>query len=717
MIRLTFEKDVQEKAVCVCADSAINFRMNQVPFENRGIRFSGSALLFDGYSVWFEDAGERLKGKGDFSISFLFAPYGYSSRGDGLFSLFDRQRKEGFYVTVTKQGVLQAGFGNGRMLFSFDSLEVRAVRGAWNRVTVVYRQDAGWCDLYVNGSLANRKQFPRHMEIKWPRGKAFLGKYVDHDECEEQTPGGCVYGLMEEVLLCAKALRADQVKELCGAHLTDGISFGKALPKGAAERLELDRSLYEGDVQRPQYHLIPPGKWMNEPHGPLYFRGYYHIFYQANPHAPVWDHIQWGHMVSRDMVRWEDMPLALETGEALDPDGCWSGSCMVDKEGTPCIFYTAGNDRCFPNQFVAMAKAVMDEENRLPEWTKSDRPVVTQTQGWLGEFRDPFVWLEDDTYFMLVGTGDADNGGGNALLYSSEDKENWQCHGFFLDYDYGKNQEAGHVFELPVLLPLRDEEGNPSCHIFLFCACQIESDVVETYGFLGKWDPQKRTFEKFHERAMLLDLGKGIFTGPSGFVTPDERTVVFTIAQGKRGWREEYYAGWAHNGGLPIELFLRNGKLCIRPIREIYALRKRKLLSLADVSLKEAKEALDPFSGNMLWLKIRADARLLQVGFGDARHKRTVSYDRESARFQVFDEKGQELGRYRGEEDRVELSGEAVCMECFLDHSMIEVYLNEKKSVSARNYIAGSRRRISLAGEAERIYELELWEMGSAYQK
>ncbi len=410
MIRLTFEKDVREKAVCAGTDREINFTMDQAPFENRRIRFSGRALLFDGYSVWFEEAGERLKRKGDFSISFLLAPYGYSGRGDGLFSVFDGERKEGFYVLITKQGKLQAGFGNGKMLFCFDSLEVRAALNAWNMVTVVYGQEAGWCDLYVNGVLANRRQFPRHMEIKWPEGRAYLGRYVDHAVCTEESPSGCFYGLMEEILLWGKALRADEVRELHNARPTGE----------TAERLGLDRSDYEGDVQRPQYHLIPPGKWMNEPHGPLYYQGYYHIFYQANPHAPIWDHIQWGHMVSRDMVHWEDMPLALETGETLDPDGCWSGSSLVDKEGRPCIFYTAGNDRCFPNQFVAMAEAVIDGEKRLPVWKKGDGPAVTQTQGWLGEFRDPFVWLEDDTYFMLVGTGDADNGGGNAVLYSSD---------------------------------------------------------------------------------------------------------------------------------------------------------------------------------------------------------------------------------------------------------------------------------------------------------
>lgn len=222
---------------------------------------------------------------------------------------------------------------------------------------------------------------------------------------------------------------------------------------------------------------------------------------------------------------------------------------------------------------------------------------------------------------------------------------------------------------------------------------------------------------KFHEKAMLLDLGNGSFTGPSGFVTPDGRTVVFTITQGKRGWKEEYYAGWAHNGGLPVELSVQNSELRIRPIRELSALRRRELLRLADVSLEEAKEALAAFSGNMLWLRIRADARLLKVEAGDAQSKRIIYYDREAERFGVFDETGEELGKYRGEEDRVELGDELVCMEYFLDHSMIEAYLNEKKSITARNYIAGRNRRISLDGSVDRICELELWEMSPAYEK
>lgn len=707
MVRIIFNEDIQKQAVCKSTDSAVIFKMNGEPFRNRKFRFCGKALLFDGYSVWFEDMGEGLKPENDFSISFLAAPLGYSSRGDGLFSFFDREKSEGFYLLITKQGKIQVGFGNGKQVYTFDSIGSRVQREAWNIIMVVFWQEAGWCDLYLNGTLSNRKQFPRHMAIKWPQSKAFLGKYTDHTEWGREKETGCFYGLMEEVLIHDCALRKEQVKELHEAYPA-GKKTEKILP---------DRNDYEEDPQRPKYHLIPSGKWMNEPHAPFYYQGYYHIFYQANPHAPIWDHIQWGHMVSRDMVHWEDLPPALTPEDQdLDPDGCWSGSSVVDKQGIPHIFYTAGNNSCFPNQFVAEAQAVTDKEKRLPVWKKKDKPVVLQTKGWLGEFRDPFVWLEDDTYFMLVGTGDENNGGGNAVLYSSEDLKNWRCHDFFLDYEYERNKEMGHVFELPVLLPLKDEEGNTACHIFIVCGCQIEGERVENLAFLGKWDPKNRSFQKFHDRALLLDLGNGVFTGPSGFVTPDSRSVVFSIAQGMRKENEEYYAGWAHNGGIPIELSVKDKELRIRPVSEIYGLRKKRLLHLTDITLKEAREALDAFEGNMFFMKVKADASELSIETGDRELKRRIYFDRQQERFGVRNEKGEEIGKYRGDADRVDIGKEPVSMEYFLDHSMIEVYLNDRKSITARNYVRAGKRKISLDGTVNRIYELELWEMNSAYQ-
>jgi sucrose-6-phosphate hydrolase SacC (GH32 family) len=40
------------------------------------------------------------------------------------------------------------------------------------------------------------------------------------------------------------------------------------------------------DKFRPGYHLLPPSNWLNAPNGPVYYNGYYHMFFQYNPEAP-----------------------------------------------------------------------------------------------------------------------------------------------------------------------------------------------------------------------------------------------------------------------------------------------------------------------------------------------------------------------------------------------------------------------------------------------
>ena len=38
--------------------------------------------------------------------------------------------------------------------------------------------------------------------------------------------------------------------------------------------------------KRPEFHLSPRIGWMNDPNGFIYFKGYYHLFYQHFPYAP-----------------------------------------------------------------------------------------------------------------------------------------------------------------------------------------------------------------------------------------------------------------------------------------------------------------------------------------------------------------------------------------------------------------------------------------------
>lgn len=674
-------------------------------YQNRPVRCCQDALIFDGYSIWLSGAYEPLKEAESFTLSFEVAFWGVSSPGDSIFSCRDSKNNQGISIKITKEGQIRAEVGLGTQTLSFSSINAHPVRGRWNRILFIFQNPEGWCDLVINGVLSNRAQFPRFTSVSWPESPVYIGRNTDEEDGRLYPQMGCFWGLIRRADFYDYAFPIEKAK--------------KESSEPAPEEppvYRTDRSVYDGDADRPQYHLIAPEKWMNEPHAPVYFDGFYHIFYQANLHAPVWDQIQWGHLASRDMIHWKDLPLALETDQnGYDRMGCWSGSALVDKDNTPRIYYTAGDDRRFPNQAVAMAKARnAKEDHHLTLWDKYPKLVQIQNTGWPGEFRDPFVWLEGDTYFMLVGTGDAHNGGGNAALYSSDDGISWQSHGMILEYDFEINQEVGHVWELPVLLPLRNTSGEIVCHILLLCACQIENDIVETYYFTGKWDPEAKTFTSHTKKAQLFDLGHGTFTGSSGLVTPDGRSAVFTIAQGRRKFSEEYYAGWAHNGGLPLSLWWEDG-LRMEPVQEVLSCRGKQVLDLTGCTPKEAQQELAKLEGNRFFIEIETSGNHIELQTKNDRESRTVIYDRKQKHFYAVDDDRQILSRNRGEVDAVDIADEPICLSYFLDHSMIEVYLNKRKAMTLRNYAGSGTRRIRLEDTDGTILKLTAWEMNSAY--
>ena len=63
---------------------------------------------------------------------------------------------------------------------------------------------------------------------------------------------------------------------------------------------------------RPQFHFSPPENWMNDPNGMVFYKGEYHLFYQYHPESTVWGPMHWGHAVSKDLISWEHLDIALE---------------------------------------------------------------------------------------------------------------------------------------------------------------------------------------------------------------------------------------------------------------------------------------------------------------------------------------------------------------------------------------------------------------------
>src|SRR5215813_9758604 len=94
------------------------------------------------------------------------------------------------------------------------------------------------------------------------------------------------------------------------------------------------------DPLRPQYHLLPSHNWMNDPNGPIYFGGRYHMFHQYNPRGATWGNMHWAHATSPDLLHWHHEPLALApTPGGPDSDGVFSGSAVVEK-GKVAVIYT-----------------------------------------------------------------------------------------------------------------------------------------------------------------------------------------------------------------------------------------------------------------------------------------------------------------------------------------------------------------------------------------
>ncbi len=89
----------------------------------------------------------------------------------------------------------------------------------------------------------------------------------------------------------------------------------------------------------PRYHLAARAGWMNDPNGLVWFDGWYHAFYQHHPYSTHWGPMHWGHARSKDLVRWEHLPVALAPEGPEDKDGCFSGSAVVDGD-TLALIYT-----------------------------------------------------------------------------------------------------------------------------------------------------------------------------------------------------------------------------------------------------------------------------------------------------------------------------------------------------------------------------------------
>ncbi|QDY82655.1 cycloinulo-oligosaccharide fructanotransferase [Paenibacillus polymyxa] len=704
----------------------------------RGIK--GGALLFDGYSNYIEvNANDTVPVSDAFTIEAWVAPRSYEW-GDGnklsaIVNQSDQDKAEGFSLGMYRHGTWSMQVGIGGQWIQVWVKDHPLEKYKWNYVAATFSKEDGKIKLYLNGEEVASQATPVNVPITPSTESLIIGKNNKPVELAGVFSFNMFSGLLDEVKLHNKALTNQEV--LAGYESVKAL-HGGSIPKIPNADIDEDPSVFDGDQHRPQYHAMPPQNWMNEAHAPIYYNGKYHLFYQHNPQGPFWHQIHWGHWVSDDMVNWENVrpALAPEAG-TLDPDGTWSGSAGYDRNGNPVLFYTAGNDSLSPNQRTGLATPADLSDPYLEKWVKYPKPVTEQNgKGIHNEFRDPFVWYdkEVDKWYQLVTSGLPDFSSGTALVYVSDDMYNWEYKGPLYVSDRSRYPELGTVWELPVLLPLgTDSTGKPK-YIFMINphekpehvppANDVQRDV-EVFYWIGTWDRDNFKFIPDQEAPSKMDVGDGYLTAESGLVTPDGRTVVFSMVQNVRTPQAEYQSGWAHNLSLPVSLSLdKHDKLHIEPIKELQSLRGKKWVDFTDKNLESANQLIKNVKGDMLEIVMEIDPREAQK-FGlkvrrseKGQEETLIYYDKKNGTFNVDRTKSSIDPDVRVDGIQggyVDLKGENLKLHIFLDRSVIEAFANYKKKLTTRVYV-GRYDSLGLQIWADgdiNIKSMQVWDMNA----
>ena len=323
-------------------------------------------------------------------------------------------------------------------------------------------------------------------------------------------------------------------------------------------------SLYK-EINRPQVHFSSRRGWNNDPNGLVWFDGEYHLYYQHNPFEKFWENMHWGHAVSKDLVHWE------EIGIALEPDALgtmFSGSAVIDKDNTAgwgkdalVALYTAAGKK--------MSQNVAYSTDRGRSFTKYEGNPV------LGPDRDPKVfWYEPKKTWVMVLYNDNYN-----IIYNSRDLKKWEEKSIVPGY-----YECPEFFELGV-------DGNQKNKKWVM------------YGASGTYITGNFDGEKF-----TPEYGKYYYSWGSQYAAQTYNNV----PDGRRiqiGWGRIEHKGMPFNQMMlfPCELTLRTTpegiRLFCEPVKEMAILHDKKHF-WTDLTGEEATEKLKEVKSDLLHVKM-----------------------------------------------------------------------------------------------------------------
>ena len=337
---------------------------------------------------------------------------------------------------------------------------------------------------------------------------------------------------------------------------------------------------------RPNFHFTPKAHWMNDPNGMFYFNGNYHLYFQYYPDGNVWGPMHWGHAKSKDLITWEEQPIAIY------PDSLgyiFSGSAVVDVNNTsgfsidgktPIVamytYHDMEGEKAKITDFQTQAIAYsLDEGQTFIKYNKN--PVIKNSD--IKDFRDPkVIWDDANSQWIIVLAA-----GQKIMFYSSPDLKDWK---FESDFGDGLGSHDG-VWECPDLFKLKVGGTIEEKWVLLVSInpCGPNGGSATQY-FIGDFDGKNFILDTNFKndlkvkKAIWLDHGRDNYAGVTWSNIPK--------SDGRRlfiGWMSNWdYARdvptktWRSAMTIPRELKLKkindNYKVVSQPVKELETYKK-----------------------------------------------------------------------------------------------------------------------------------------------
>lgn len=480
---------------------------------------------------------------------------------------------------------------------------------------------------------------------------------------------------------------------------------------------------------RPMYHFSPPTNWTNDPNGLIFLNGVFQLYYQHNPFENKWGHMSWGHATSKDLVHWENLPVAMPEIVTKDTTTwIYSGSVVSDTNNTSgfgtngshplvAIFTADQPKQKKESQFVAYSN-----DNGLSFKQYASNPVIDLNRK---DFRDPNVFWYSPTKEWIMAVSMVDDH--MIRIYGSKNLKEWVKLSDFGPAGFTKNG-----WECPSLLPLIVDNDPAKVKWVLLVSAGGPHGPFMQY-FIGDFDGTTFINSNPQDKVLTVDYGDAFYAAIAWRDAPGNKKVLLGWLQS--GKRETY--PWKGQMSIPRDLSLKTtaeGLKLFQPPSSIvsgplFTGTKNGTLSEKDISINGKEITLSSdghFDGNSTWINaefLMNDAKkagfniaVKMGGNGIVSKKITVGYD--AVKQELFIDCTNSEKENKSEKNLIMTApmkpvNGMVKIQVLLDKSSLELIGNDgEKAISTMIYPDDGAMGISAFSEGKSVIKsLQMWDL------